>query len=95
MREIRSSKSEIRNKSEIRDPTTEACEPFESPFRLSAFGLLSDFGFRISDFAMRHQCLASCASLMIVVKELFGIRRHSLQELKFLQYPAGAFGHGA
>src|SRR6185436_12987198 len=44
---IRNPKSEIRMKSECRNPRTGAL------LRVSGFGLLSDFGFRISDFSSR------------------------------------------
>jgi hypothetical protein len=46
---MRNPKSEIRNPKEIRSPKPE-CVPGGAKVRISDFGLLSDFGFRISDF---------------------------------------------
>ena len=46
--EIRSPKSEIRKKSEARNPN-ELAPSSEAPVRASDFGFLSDFGFRASD----------------------------------------------
>jgi len=48
--EIRSPKSEVRKKSELR---TSKNPPKGEMVRISAFGLLSDFGFRTSDFGFR------------------------------------------
>src|SRR5580765_7184101 len=52
--EIRNPKSEIRKKSECRNPKSRRAFGRELEFRPSAFGLLSDFGFRISDFIFLH-----------------------------------------
>src|SRR5262245_40552878 len=54
--EIRSPKSEIRKKPEIRIPkrlSATRTRLFE--LRISSFGFLSDFGFRISDFSFSFQ----------------------------------------
>ena len=49
-------KSEIRNPNECRNPKSEDAfaDRGASPVRASDFGLLSDFGFRISDFRRRR-----------------------------------------
>jgi formylglycine-generating enzyme required for sulfatase activity len=54
--EIRSPKSEVRKKPEIRNPKR---PPTAGWLRISSFGFLSDFGFRISDFS-----LLVCLSLL-------------------------------
>src|ERR1043165_3209448 len=62
-KEIRNPKSEIRKKSEHRIPksffATAPCRAFGP--RLSGFGLLSDFGFRISDFIMALNHRPACS----------------------------------
>src|SRR5436190_23826180 len=48
-------KPEIRNPKEIRSPKSEkATNALKPIFRVSDFGLPSDFGFRISDFITAH-----------------------------------------
>jgi hypothetical protein len=48
----RNSKLEIRNKYEIRNSNLQN-DRFRLEFGVSCFGLVSDFGFRISDFSWR------------------------------------------
>jgi hypothetical protein len=50
MRKIRIPNTEIRMKSEFRIPKS-AAKANRALFRISGFGILSDFGFRISDLA--------------------------------------------
>jgi molybdopterin synthase sulfur carrier subunit len=52
LNEIRIPKSEIRNKSEYRNPNDQLATVGHIGLRVPDFGFPSDFGFRISDFPM-------------------------------------------
>ena len=62
--QIQNPKPEIRRKSEIRSPNPEiADEASGPPFRISVFGLPSEFGIRVSDLRLQDRdcfSLADC-----------------------------------
>ena len=77
--EIRNPKSEVRRKSEVRNPKpTPDCasdhhrkpSPAAAAFRASGFGFLSDFGLRTSDFRPRH-CAPQSALLLLLLAFAF------------------------